>query len=331
MSRQKEQKIKLLSLFDILDRQTDENHPMDTNQIIEELSAKGIEVSRKVLPDDIDLLNEFGYRIKVIHGKPNKYYVAEHRFSQAEATIFSDALIASKLDKKQKKEVIGKWIDIISESQADQIDKHVIVKELPKRGNDRILSSIETISSAIENNHKVAFRYFSLDENKHRVYKVRKDGSQIYSINPITMMWDRDNYYLVFYYDNHEETQRYRIDRMDDVAEETIERQFHPALQSFNTEEYRRQLFSMFGGELYNVRITFKKEMLNDIYDHYGEDVVIWKKDEDWYSAVIKVQVGKTFFGWVAGTGGCVRIESPEEVHKQFKDYLTEIYKAYCE
>lgn len=63
MSRTKEQKIKLLVLFDILCKQTDEDHALTTRQIIELMQEKGIDVSCKVLPDDIALLSEFGYEV----------------------------------------------------------------------------------------------------------------------------------------------------------------------------------------------------------------------------------------------------------------------------
>lgn len=63
MARTKEQKIKLLLLYDLLRRHTDEDHALTTGQIIELLKAKGVDVSRKVLPNDIELLNEFGYEV----------------------------------------------------------------------------------------------------------------------------------------------------------------------------------------------------------------------------------------------------------------------------
>ena len=63
MPRANEQKIKLLVLYDILQRETDEEHPLSTNEIIERLSARGIEVSRKILPGDIEVLNKDGFEI----------------------------------------------------------------------------------------------------------------------------------------------------------------------------------------------------------------------------------------------------------------------------
>lgn len=64
MARTTEQKIKLLVLYDILFNHTDEDHHLTTNQIVEMLTEKGIDVSRKIIPGDIELLNKFGYHPK---------------------------------------------------------------------------------------------------------------------------------------------------------------------------------------------------------------------------------------------------------------------------
>ena len=57
MSKDGDNKIKLLLLWDILCRYTDEDHPMNTDEIIEKLAEKGAADSRKVLATDIALLN----------------------------------------------------------------------------------------------------------------------------------------------------------------------------------------------------------------------------------------------------------------------------------
>lgn len=46
-------KIKLLVLWDILCKNTDENHAMNADEIREELAKRGISVMRKVVATDI--------------------------------------------------------------------------------------------------------------------------------------------------------------------------------------------------------------------------------------------------------------------------------------
>ncbi len=50
MAKNTDSSIKLLVLYDILLKSTDEEHALSTNEIIEELKKRGISVSRKVLP-----------------------------------------------------------------------------------------------------------------------------------------------------------------------------------------------------------------------------------------------------------------------------------------
>lgn len=56
VARTTEQKIKLLVLYDLLCKYTDADHHLTTNQIVEMLTEKGIDVSRKVIPSDIGFL-----------------------------------------------------------------------------------------------------------------------------------------------------------------------------------------------------------------------------------------------------------------------------------
>lgn len=63
MAHDSEQKIKLLILYDILCRMTDEEHALNADEIIEELAKRNIQSSRKVLPLDIAMLNRYGYEV----------------------------------------------------------------------------------------------------------------------------------------------------------------------------------------------------------------------------------------------------------------------------
>ncbi len=51
-----EQKVKLLVLYDLLCRLTDENHALNTDEIIALLADKNIAVSSKILLKDISII-----------------------------------------------------------------------------------------------------------------------------------------------------------------------------------------------------------------------------------------------------------------------------------
>ncbi len=63
MSKVGDYKIKLLILYGLLCDYTDEEHQLNTDEIIALLKGKGINVSRKILREDIQTLNAYGYEV----------------------------------------------------------------------------------------------------------------------------------------------------------------------------------------------------------------------------------------------------------------------------
>ena len=74
MPNNQEQKIKLLVLYDILYRKTNEENAMTSDEIVEELKKREITVSRRVIASDIALLNEYGYEVLSYKKKSYYYY-----------------------------------------------------------------------------------------------------------------------------------------------------------------------------------------------------------------------------------------------------------------
>ena len=227
MAKNTDSSIKLLVLYDILLKSTDEEHALSTNEIIEELKERGISVSRKVLPSDIDLLNKYGYEI-CSYVKKSRYYYAIHQlFDTAEITMLTDVIKASKLTDSRKETIINKLYSTIG-MYKDTATDNIIFLETKKYGNSSIIYNIDAIETAMKQKKKVSFVYFHLDENKNKVYN--KDKKR-YVFNPLSLIWSKDNYYLLCYDDRHDGTSRYRIDKMEDVTVEAepilVSRQAH--------------------------------------------------------------------------------------------------------
>lgn len=83
-----------------------------------------------------------------------------------------------------------------------------------KHSNETIYCNVGYLEEALQQQNKVLFRYFDLDENGDKVY--RRDG-QRYVIEPVASVFHEDNYYLIAYSEKHNSTANYRIDRMDSV------------------------------------------------------------------------------------------------------------------
>lgn len=159
-----EQKIKLLVLWDILCRNTDEAHALNTDEIIEMLAEKGINVGRKVLVQDIDLLNRYGYEVMSYKKKYHYYYVVSRVFDIAEIAILADVVKASKLTSTQKSTLIDK----MSETNGKYALQNCTVPNTPKRSNSYIVYNADAIECAITEDKKLSFKYFSLDYQAKR-------------------------------------------------------------------------------------------------------------------------------------------------------------------
>ncbi len=85
----------------------------------------------------------------------------------------------------------------------------------------------------------------------------------------------------------------------------------------------------MFSGELQTVSINFVKEMLSDIFDKFGNHLRIITIDDNTYSASVKLQTSRTFFAWIVGTQGKVKISSPSKVLKEFNEFVSVIKQEY--
>lgn len=326
MAHNAEQKIKLLVLYDLLCRHTDENHALNTDEIIALLAENRIAVSRKILLKDVALLNAYGYEVLTYKKKYHYYYVVNRHFDIAEIAFLADAVQASKLSANQKQSLTNKLMTTMGDFQATELNAAARFGTMPKRNNRHIIYTIDTLKQAIANNKQVSFKYYSLDYQKNKVY--RKDGER-YIVNPLVVVWNKDNYYLVCYYDKHDGTATYRIDRMEEAQEEAAERTYRKELADFDIEQYRQRVFSMFGGDEQEVALQFNSTMLDDVFDKFGEDVNIIKVNEDTYRLKVPIQVSKTFFAWVVGTQGKMRILSPQSVCEQFNMFVAKIKDEY--
>jgi biotin operon repressor len=65
---------RLLYMLKLLYENTDDQHPMSTNEIIDWFSKRGIPVHRKTVKDDIDTLVNAGYDIETLHTNHSSFY-----------------------------------------------------------------------------------------------------------------------------------------------------------------------------------------------------------------------------------------------------------------
>ncbi len=195
-------KIKLLVLWDILCKNTDENHALNTDEISELLALRGLNVSRKILVQDIATLCDNGYDVLSYKKKYHYYYVVNRSLETAEVVMLADVINASKLPVAQKKALAQRLAETLCTHQAESISKHIISLDKGRRGNSSFIYNVDAIERAINENKQISFLYFNYDEKHKKVY--RKNGNR-YTVSPAFMVWNKDNYYLLCFSKGHDD------------------------------------------------------------------------------------------------------------------------------
>ena len=80
MPRAANQKEKVLYVMRILLQETDEAHPLSTEEIIDKLGEVGIKAERKSIYSDVETLRSFGLDVHGTRGRSAGYYVGERDF-----------------------------------------------------------------------------------------------------------------------------------------------------------------------------------------------------------------------------------------------------------
>lgn len=321
MSRNTEQKIKLLILYEILQKKTDETNPMTTQELISALKERGIEVSRKTLYEDIQTLNEYGYEVLCDRSRANRYYIGSRRFERTEVQVLLNTIGATHILTNKKTAVLmEKLSELIGVTEAERLQKVVAIGQ--KHGNERIYYSIDAVTTAILEHKKLSFLYFDYDEHCKKVYRKEKTR---YIVNPLGITAYGDNLYLICYHDKYGNTANYRLDRMDEAQVESEEITYIKEYENFDVSTYRNEQFGMYYGEQKEIELIFPRDLIEVAIDRFGEDLKPVSIGNEEYIIKATIQISKIFFSWLTCFEGRVRINSPESVREEYRDYLKNI------
>ena len=335
MKRENSRKIKLLRLWEILNKETDENHPMSTNEIIARLKKEGIDVDRKILYADIELLNEYGYEVLCERGKSNKYYVVDRSFDIPEVRILMDAVqAASFITEEKTKSLIDKIASLAGSNRAKVLKENITEFSTVKSMNKYTNYSINTIVSAKEENKQIGFYYFDYNVKRERVFRKDKNDPEVdkwYVVNPVETVYDNDQYYLICYDDKHKTLANYRIDRMDRVSVLETQINKYPEIEKINLSKYKRQQVEMYGGEVKKVSFDVSKSMLDVVFDKFGNLVKLSENDDGTVNCTVEVQIGPMFIAWLCSFDTRIKVVSPPSVLKNVKEHLEKTLSQYEE
>ncbi len=317
------QKLKLIYILDFLKQSTDDMHGVTMQEILTHLERLDIKAERKSVYEDIALLTDV-YGADIIccrEGRRHEYRLMSREFQLAEVRLLADAVSSSKfITRKKSDELIKKIGSLVGGDAARTVTSQVVVAGRIKSMEETIYYNVDIINSAISDNVQITFNYFEWLANKQK--RLRRDGAR-YTVSPLSLCWDDENYYLIA--DEDGSIKHFRVDKMTKIAHTATRRNQNP---DFNANNYAEKVFGMFGGTEQTVTIECHNSLAGAIIDRFGKDIILIP-DGDIFRFTVKVQISPQFYGWLCGFGDKLKIISPQSVVSDFKTNLKNIQKQY--
>lgn len=308
--------IRIIELLRFLYQQTDEAHAVTVSEMIEYLKSKGIPSVRQTVYTDLEALDTAGIDIVQIKSTQNRYFIGSRIFEYPELKMLVDAVASSKvISAKKSQALIQKLGRLTSVQQAEQLQRLASLSSRVKPHNEKVYYIIDSIQTAILDQHQISFQYYEYTPEKKKILK--HDGYR-YILDPYALEWKNDHYYLIGYSHKHKGIAHFRVDRLTSV--EPLDSKFQP-MPDFDVAAYTNKMVDMFAaGHAEQVKLLCSNELMRVIIDHYGEDIEISPYDDTHFTVIIEVNPSGTFYGWVFKFMGKIRILSPQSCVDKMQD-----------
>lgn len=309
MAKSDHQKLSLLYIRDYLEQNTDENHPVTAQTLIEMLQNHGIACERKTIYSHIAALQDYGVDIVNRRGQGGGYYIASRIFELSELKLLIDAVQSSRfLTQKKSRELIAKLCQQCNRFDASLMHRDMVIDRRVKSMNETIYYNVDAIQEAIATNHQIRFRYFDWALDGSRRYRDRD-----YVASPYGLCQDNENCYLLAHSPRHGVT-HYRVDRMSDISLTEDKRIPCPELTGKELVSHANQLFQMYSGETLRVKLRFHNSLVNVVMDRFGREPMLIPDGEEHFTFTVEVAVSPLFLSWVVGFGDKAQILYPQSV-----------------
>lgn len=325
MPKSSNQKLKLLYIKELLEKYSDEEHPVTVADIQKYLAERDVAAERKSIYSDIEMLTRYG--MDIIYDRRG-YYLASRSFELPELKLLVDSVQASKFITRKKSEaLISKLEELAGAGQARQLQRQVYVANRVKTMNESIYYNIDRIHKAISEDRQIKLKYFDYAVSGEKVFR---RGGAYYKISPFALLWDDENYYLVAYDAQAGMLKHYRVDKMLDIRLDDAGREGRQCFESEDISSYSKKVFGMFNGEKRTVTMEFQSHLANAVIDRMGKETIRVPRGEDRFSTTAEVVVSPQFFAWLCGFGDEAKITYPPDVAEQMRRHVEKIEELYA-
>ncbi len=324
-------KVKLLFLHDIFTRQTDKEHVYSANELCDLLSEYGINCERKSIYSDIEALKEYGMDIVNVRSPKRGYYLNERKFDVAEVRLLIDAVQAAKfISSRKTKALIYKIGNLLSEFQEEELREQIYVESTFKSEKEDLYEIIKSLDDAIKKSKQVQITYSKRKlENRY----LKKSEGKVFIINPYSLLWSNDHYYLVCNNDKYNNLMHLRLDRISQVKLlDSPSKHFSKVSKytdKFDTADYSNKIFNMFTGESGEIELCCDNRIIDDILEKFGDETPLKIFDDSHFVFKADVELSNGLISWIMQYGADIKVLSPKNLSDALVEKTKEILSVY--
>lgn len=324
-------KEKLLYILERL-KKTDEQHPVNTNEIIAYLGERGVSAERKSVARDINALRDAGYSVILCDEFKKGYYMTDQLFEDYELKIIADAVSGAKfITFEDSKAIIGKLCEIASPTGEEIIKNHTFVDEKIKSKNKKVRYNIDKVINAIKTGKRITFQYFEFAPDGKM--QLKRDG-HVYEISPYYLCWDDDRYFLIGNSKSHDHLIHFHVEMMTNVEITKIPMRSRDEIEelrgSFSIGEYLRRSVNMYGGESIELKLDCSEKIAKNIHDEFGEDIITRDTGNGRFITTVKAAKGEGMIRWIMQfSAEDLKVVSPQSVKDEIRERAIAIAENY--
>ena len=306
---------------------TDAEHPLSNAGLRAVLAARFGEagaVSENTLNDDVKCLRNTGFMGYAVKTGPRGSWCESSSLGPSKVRLLLNAVQTSRfLTTRESAELQDALLGLVSCHQENDLMGEVhVVQRMGKEGR-AVLAACDVVSEAMRTDRKVEFEYAFNNFDGKQVALPGDDGSTLRVETPIALYYSNGNYYLESYSErpwrHGERIMRSRLDRMRKIAVSAEKADLCQKVKSARrtaTKRMKRE-FEMLGGEPRTVFLRVGAEKTNEMFDRFGFGLKFasfeGERGDKTATALTCLTVAQspTFFRWLSGMQGDVRLQAP--------------------
>jgi len=312
---------RLLLIKRILMEETDSNHKVSVQEIIQKLkpSLPEMKMDARTIRADIKALDDMSFSIQSEKGKFGKLlYSHENRlFNSNELRFLIDAIFTSKfLPISEKRILISRLKTLVSKPVANMLPDVLLEHYGTSWIFHRVQLHIGAIQNAITHSCKLDFKIAS--------YK-SKGSKSVKGFAPYLITWQNNLCYLIGECATEGSMKHYRVDEMTDLN--CIEESFKQ--KQFDFQAYAERHFLTFSKQGEAAELRFSNSAYTKVIDTFGPAVAIDKDDDEHFTMTVYTQRFDVLKHWLLEWGAEVEVLHPDHLRKAIKKEIARMQAIY--